>query len=394
MTDEISNKATILAVDDAPENLDVVKGILVPEYSVKAAINGKMALKIAESQQPDLILLDVMMPEMDGYDVCRELKKNPLTSHIPVIFLTAKDESEDEAAGLDLGAADYISKPVNPSILKARVKTHLALKRNMERLQSAYEVIKKQKDRMEEELILAAQIQAKMVPPGSPALPDRPDIDLWASLHPAREVGGDLYDFQIVKDGKLCFCVGDVSGKGVPAALFMATAKTLIKARSFDDSSPASIVTQVNATLCEDNEASMFVTLFLGILDLVTGELTYTNAGHNPTFVKRTDGAVKALTKLHGPIVAVADDFDYGESMLKLNAGDLLFAYTDGVTEAMNNDEALYSTSRLQTLIAESTLSCAEDALRIVIEDVRRFEEGAEQADDVTILTLKMLSSG
>ena len=125
-------KPVILAVDDTPENLDVVKGILATDYTVKAAINGKMALKIAEKQPPDLILLDIIMPEMDGYEVCKQLKSNPLTREIPVIFLTAKDQTTDESKGFELGAADYMLKPVNPPILEARVRTHIALKKSMD----------------------------------------------------------------------------------------------------------------------------------------------------------------------------------------------------------------------------------------------------------------------
>ena len=134
-------KSTILAVDDTPENLDVVKGILGADYVVKAATSGHMALKIAEKQTPDLILLDIMMPEMDGYEVCRRLKENEATKDVPVIFLTAMDQTTDEEHGFELGAADYITKPVNPPILEARVKTHLALKSSMDDLQDAYALI-------------------------------------------------------------------------------------------------------------------------------------------------------------------------------------------------------------------------------------------------------------
>ena len=144
---ESRHKFTILAVDDTPENLDVVKGILAKDYIVKVAINGPMALKIAEKQPPDLILLDVMMPGMDGHEVCQKLKENPDTRDIPVIFLTAMDQTSEEAYGFSLGAADYIAKPVNPPILQARVRTHLALKESMDELQKAYGIIKSQKDR-------------------------------------------------------------------------------------------------------------------------------------------------------------------------------------------------------------------------------------------------------
>jgi len=236
-----NNKFTILAVDDTPENLDVVKGILSPEYIVKAATSGPMALKIAEKQKPDLVLLDIMMPDMDGYEVCKRLKENEDTRDIPVIFLTAMDQTTDEKRGFELGAADYMTKPVNPPILKARVGTHLALKQSMDKLQSAYEIIKVHKERMEQELNVAHDIQMSMLPLEFPAFPEREEFSVHALLQPAREVGGDFYDFFFINDDEICLIVGDVSGKGVPAALFMAVTKTMIKTQAVDDPSPASI---------------------------------------------------------------------------------------------------------------------------------------------------------
>ena len=237
-----SDKATILAVDDTPENLDVVKGILSDDYIVKAATSGAMALKIIDKQAPDLILLDIMMPDMDGYEVCRRLKADAATAGIPVIFLTAMEQTTDEAQGFALGAADYITKPVNPPILKARVGTHIALKRSMDELQAAYAIIKKHSERMEQELSVGHDIQMSMLPLDFPAFPDRDEFSLHALLKPAREVGGDFYDFFFVDDDHLCLVVGDVSGKGVPAALFMAVTKTIIKSHAADDPSPCSAV--------------------------------------------------------------------------------------------------------------------------------------------------------
>ena len=190
MSEGHREKPVVLAVDDTPENLDVVKGILTPEFTVRAATSGKMALKIIEKQQPDIILLDIMMPGMSGYDVCEQLKADPSTRDIPVIFLTAMEQTTDEAKGFELGAADYITKPVNPPILEARVRTHLALKFAMDELQSAYAVIKKQKDRMQEELNVGRDIQMSMLPIEFPPFPDRSEFDLHAILEPAREVGG------------------------------------------------------------------------------------------------------------------------------------------------------------------------------------------------------------
>jgi sigma-B regulation protein RsbU (phosphoserine phosphatase) len=334
-----------------------------------------------------------MMPEMDGYEVCRLLKSNSATQHIPVIFLTAKGETEDEAHGFELGAADYISKPVSPAILTARVRTHLTLKRNMEELQAAYAIIKRQKDRMEQELTVAAEIQASLLPAGKPAFPERGDIDLWAELYPAREVGGDLYDFYFLDENHLCFCVGDVSGKGVPASLFMAITKTLIKSRSLDDRSTASIVTHVNAALSEDNEMAMFVTLFLGILDLETRDLTYTNGGHNPPLIKRRDGQLEVVDTRHGPIVGGVPGITFQEGRLRLDPGDLLLSFTDGVTEAMNSDNGLYTSDRLESLITNTQLDSSERTVGAVMADVERFEAGAERADDITILALRVKST-
>ena len=176
-------KKTILAVDDARGNLDVVKAILSPAHTVKAAISGKMALKIVEKQKPDLILLDIMMPEMDGYEVCRLLKEDPGTRDIPVIFLTAKDQTMDEAKCFEMGAADYIHKPFSPPILLASVATHLSLRKKLEDLEKAYAIIDSQKNRMEEELNIGHEIQMSMIPT---KMPDRHEFSLDAVLEPAR----------------------------------------------------------------------------------------------------------------------------------------------------------------------------------------------------------------
>src|SRR5210317_1956749 len=298
-----ASKPVVLAVDDTPENLDVVKGILATDYMVKAAINGEMALKIVEKAPPDLILLDIMMPGMSGYEVCEQLKANPDTRDIPVIFLTAMEQTTDEAKGFELGAADYITKPVNPPILEARVMTHLALKQSMDELQAAYGVIKQQKDRMQEELNVGHTIQMSMLPQAFPAFPDRTEFDLHALLKPAREVGGDFYDFFLLDSDRICLVVGDVSGKGVPAALFMAVSQTMIKTAAKGDTSPASIVTRVNDALSMDNPASMFVTLFLAIVDIRTGRFRYCNAGHNPPYIVHPGGQLTCLDQRHGVVM-------------------------------------------------------------------------------------------
>jgi sigma-B regulation protein RsbU (phosphoserine phosphatase) len=379
---DMTDKFTILAVDDTPENLDVVKGILGSDYIVKAATSGPMALKIAEKQPPDLILLDIMMPDMDGYEVCRRLKENELTKDVPVIFLTAMDQTTDEAQGFELGAADYMTKPVNPPILKARVATHLALKSSMDQ-------IRKHKDRMQQELNVGRDIQMSMLPVDFPPYPDRKEFSIHALLKPAREVGGDFYDFFFVSDDEICLVLGDVSGKGVPAALFMAVTKTMIKTQAADDSSPASIVTRVNEELSADNPACMFVTLFVAIVNVRSGELRFTNAGHNPPYILRHDGKLDCLDQRHGPIIGAVEGVAYREDQIEIGEKDTLLLFTDGVTEAMDTSNQLYSEARLEEFLKKSD-NTPEQLTVAVLDAVEQFATGAEQADDITILAFRI----
>jgi phosphoserine phosphatase RsbU/P len=379
-------RPVVLAVDDTPENLDVVRGILVPQYKVKAVNNGAAALKLAQKQPPDIILLDIMMPEMDGYEVCRQLKANPATAEIPVIFLTAKDQTADEAEGFSLGAADYIHKPVNPPILQARVKTHVALKKSMDDMRDLSAALAVAKERMEVELNVGRDIQQSMLP--DTALACR-EVDLCASMDAAREVGGDFYDYFMLNEQELCFCVADVSGKGVGAALFMAMSKLLIKSRAADDLQPSKILTRVNSDLALDNPECMFVTVFLGTINLATGRINYTNAGHNPPLIKRASGEVEEVVEQHGPVLGIEEGRTYGQSSIDLGPGDVLLVFTDGVTEAMDSEDKLYSDERLVSTLGELGVIAADSVLQTVSDSVDEFARGAEQADDITMIALQ-----
>ena len=389
MNDE-ETKPVVLAVDDTPENLDVVKGILVPAYKVKAVTSGEMALKLAARQPPDIILLDIMMPEMDGYEVCRRLKADPATAGIPVIFLTAKDQTADEAEGFALGAADYIHKPVNPPILQARVDTHVALKKSMDELQALSRALAAAKQRMEIELNVGRDIQQSMLPEEGP---QPAEIALAASMDAAREVGGDFYDYFPLSDDEYCFCVADVSGKGVGAALFMAMTKLLIKSRAQDDRLPSKILTRVNADLAADNPECMFVTVFLGVINLRSGEISYTNAGHNPPLLRRADGTVAEVDAQHGPVLGIEEDREYGQGSFVLGQGEVLLVFTDGVTEAMDIADQPYSDERLLALVENLDQPSPAQLLTAVRTSVDEFAQGAEQADDITMISLQFKGS-
>ena len=385
----MEQRQKILIVDDERFNINVLVDLLKPNYKVMAAIGGKQALKAARGDSPpDLILLDIMMPEMDGYEVCRQLKADAATRDIPIIFVTAMGQEEDETKGLELGAADYLTKPISAAIVEARVRTQLTLRKNLENLRSAYAVIEAQKQRMQEELDAAREIQMAML---TQDFPENDTVCVRAELQPAREVGGDLYDVFELDPNRLCFCVGDVSGKGVGAALFMAMTKTLIKSRAMNDPSPASIVTHVNEVLERDNDACMFVTLWLGILDLQTGDVTYTNGGHNRPYICTRDGRVETVTAGHGPVVAAVEGMVYQESRLQLAPGDQLLLYTDGVTEARDPGDVLYTEDRLERLLRDAPAATADERLRTTMDDVWKYQADAEQSDDVTVLALQFL---
>jgi sigma-B regulation protein RsbU (phosphoserine phosphatase) len=272
--------------------------------------------------------------------------------------------------------------------------SRLAMAASATKLETAYEIIRGHKDRMEAELKVGHDLQLSMVPRVFPAFPARDEVSVYATLRPAREVGGDFYDFYFVDDTHLFFCVGDVSDKGVAAALFMAVTKTLIKARSADERSTAKIARYLNAELGRDNERCMFVTLFMGRLDVTTGELAYTNAGHDPPYVHRADGSLQRLAERHGPMVGVAPDVVYRESRRQLGPGDLLVVYTDGVTEARDADGHFFSEERMAEIVREDGGLSTDAVVDRILAAVETFERGAERADDITVLALRVLPTG
>jgi serine phosphatase RsbU (regulator of sigma subunit) len=243
------------------------------------------------------------------------------------------------------------------------------------------------KERMEAELNIAREIQFSMLPSRFPPFPDRHEFDLYATLMPARQVGGDFYDFFLIDEHHLCICIADVSDKGVPAALFMTVAKAILKSHAGREMSPAAILTEANAELSINNEASMFVSVWFGIVDLRTGGLSFSNAGHNPPYILRANGELVRIETLHGPVLAAIDMAVFGEDRLELGPGDLFLLYTDGVPEAMDPDGNAYGDARLARLIETGAPDSAEELVRAIAEDTGIFQ-GPSQADDLTVLAL------
>ncbi len=241
-------------------------------------------------------------------------------------------------------------------------------------------------ERMESELNIGREIQMSLLPQD---FPRDPRITIHAQLVAAREVGGDWYDFFFIDEDRVCFCVGDVAGKGVPGALFMAVAKTLIKSRAALDHSTASIIEYANRELNKDNTNIMFATIFIGILNIRTGELLYTNAAHNPPYRMGRNNKIEALDHRHGVMVGPMPGSKYEEEKIVLEDGDLLVIFTDGVTEAMNPDVELFSEERLERLLSSADSRPAEEVTISIFSGVDEFASGAEQSDDITVLVVQ-----
>ena len=405
MTDvpEAVEKPTVLVVDDTPDNVFLLTSLLKGQFKTKVATNGAKALEIAlTGAPPDLVLLDIMMPEMDGFEVCRRMKEKDELKDVPVIFLSALNETGDKIKAFKAGGVDYVTKPFQLQEVRARVDTHLKIRRlqaelekQNRQLQDNFEQLSRLNQRIESEIRFARSIQMSLVPKTFPAFPGRTDFDLFAVLEPAREIGGDFYDYFMFDDENLCFVIGDVSGKGVPAALFMAVTRTFIRSIWREERNPAKTLERVNNDLCVDNDTSMFVTLFCGLINLPTGSLRYARGGHNPPLLIRAGGEVGRLPWADGMLVGTMPGATFEEKEIALSPGDTLFLFTDGVTEAMNTKGELFGEEQTVMELGKTTRgeSCEQMVARLR-QVLGTHAEGAEQSDDITMMAFRYLGKG
>ncbi|NJD35537.1 MAG: response regulator [Betaproteobacteria bacterium] len=392
----------ILVVDDTPQHLSIASDVLEGSYTVKLANNGKRGLKIAATAKPDLILLDIMMPEMDGFEVCQQLKADPATRHIPIIFLTASEDAETEQRGLDIGAVDYITKPISPPVLLARVRNHLALRRHAEELEVWNRTLTQRVEEgiaerqqfalLRQELDVARQIQTGLLPLRRPLFPDRLDLEIAGIMEPASAVGGDLFDAFFVDERTLFFCIGDVSGHGIAAAMFMARAFSLMRLAAFETRLPEKVLGRINDQLVIGNDANMFVTLVCGFFEVGSGRLTYSNGGHLAPVLYR-DGVAATLPLPRGTAIGILEGVAYRQHEIVLDPDDLVLCFTDGVTEASSSTHEEYSEPRLINLVEQHGRLPLEDLLDSIRTDVAAFTGSRELEDDCTMLALRLPSA-
>lgn len=297
-------------------------------------------------------------------------------------FAAAEDTQSDAIAPLASGSRDEVGE-LAASLIYMEQELRKSI-RNLTETTAA-------KERIESELQIARDIQMSILPKIFPPFPDRPEFDLYAMIEPAKEVGGDFYDFFFIDDDCLYFVIGDVSDKGVPASLFMAVTKTLLRAKTAPNMMPDEILAQVNNELCVDNDTNMFVTVFCARLHTRTGSLWYSNGGHNPPYRLSASGKVEALERTGGLVLGVMEDTPYQTKQTTLRQGDGLFLYTDGITEAMDTQGNLFSDERLQTCLRQTSGASPRDIIRGVVDEVKRFASTAPQSDDMTALALTYL---
>ena len=379
-------RGRLLVVDDTEMNRDLLaRRLRALGHEVSVAENGRQALSLLAGGRFDLVLLDIMMPEMDGYAVLENLRADPELSRIPVVMISAVDEIASVARCIELGAADYLPKPFNPVVLRARVTATLEKKRleDRERLHARA---------LEQELEIGRRIQRDFLPD---ALPRADGWEIASLFQPARQVSGDFYDAFPTAEGAIALVVADVCDKGVGAALYMALFRSLLRSHAELHGSTAMALPAARSVVALTNDyiarthgrSNMFATVFFGLLDPSTGALAWVNGGHEPPVLRRASGEIERLAPT-GPAVGMLPEAAFASRRSSLEAGDLLLAFTDGVTEERNASGAFFGEDRLARLVAEPAPSAAEVLARIE-SDLRAFRGDTDPSDDVTVLAVR-----
>ena len=379
----------ILMVDDE-EDLELLvrqrfrRRIRKGEYEFLFAQNGKEALEALE-ENPDvhLVLSDINMPVMDGLTLLGQLEDTK--PDVKAVIISAYGDMENIRTAMNRGAFDFVTKPVDFNDLQITIDKTV---KHINDLEQAL----KNRDRLvaiRRELDVAKQVQLSGVPA---ELPVGDAFGVHAVMNPAKEIGGDFYDFFELDEHHLGLVIADVSDKGVPAALFTMITRALLKSSSRRHDSPARCLHEVNEFLCQDNDACMFVTAFYGVLDLRDGSFRYSNGGHNPPRHLTQAGTVNALPLTGDCALGIALGHQFGDSTVTVKPGDALFLYTDGITEASNHDLKEYGEQRLDGVLADGASLGAAALADSVLADVERFADGAKQFDDITCLSLRLRS--
>ena len=381
----------ILSVDDEAPMESMIKQffrhkIRNGEYEFYFARNGVEALDILNST-PDIeiILLDINMPEMDGLTLLSIVNErhNPA---LRVIMVSAYDDMANIRQAMNNGAFDFAIKPVDMDDLS------LTIEKAIRQIHYVHESQKEhsQLESLKKDLMTAGNLQQYFLPQVFPPCPEESNcLDIYASMNAAKDIGGDFYDFFYIDDDHIAFVIGDVCGKGIPAALFMAVSRTIIRSKGVECDTARECLMESNRLLTAYSTDCMFITVFYAIYNTKTGLVTYCNAGHNPPHLMRSDGTVEELPRSKNTIIGVFDNFVFKEDSLQLEPGDTLVMFTDGVTEATDPDCKEFGIGQLMTTLGGLVGKDSRQIVEAVKTTVKDFVGSAEQSDDITLLVVK-----
>lgn len=386
MSQLLQTAVKILVVDDEADMAPMIRQkfrrhIREKAFDFEFAFNGVEALeKITEFPEIGIVLSDINMPDMDGLTLLSKLKelKKP---ELKTVIVSAYGDMDNIRTAMNRGAFDFITKPVNFEDLEITINKTVSEIMSIRLWMREHDQLVS----LQQDLHISREIQQAILPKKFPPFPDEPNFDIYASMVAANEIGGDFYDFFIIDPHRLGFVIGDVSGKGISAAIFMALSRTLIRATGLKGDSVSECMEYVNNLLCKESVSSMFVTVFYGILNTQTGLIDYVNAGHNPPYFLSSNG-IREVEMTNGLALGVLDDFTFESKTIQLEKGDQILLYTDGVIEAFNLEQNAYGEKKFENLLNQSLNLPIETIVNKSFADVKDFISGAPQSDDITLL--------
>lgn len=384
------NGRKILIVDDEPDLQMLMlqkfrHKVKAKEYELVFAEDGKSAIEmILSDSEISLILSDINMPRMDGLTMLTELQHIERYC-LKTIMVSAYGDLENIRTAMNRGAFDFVTKPIDFKDLETTIEKSI---REIERLEKGLE-LESQMKALNTDLDMAARIQQQILKKDFPAYPDDKRFDVFANMIAAKHVGGDFYDFFKIDDDKFAFFIGDVAGKGMPAAIYMAVCDTMLKAIGSEVHCPAACLSKVNQMLIPVSDITTFVTVFYGILDLKSGELTYCNGGHNIPVLLSSDGSATEMEDVGGLLMGKFNFAQYEKKSITLKPGDSIITFTDGVTEAENEDAEQFEEKRLLEYLKDKSDKTITNNVKGLFLEVLKFAGIAAQSDDVTVLGIK-----
>jgi len=391
--DEVKARAIkILSVDDEPDMQELLsqkfrRQIRNGVYEFFFANNGIEALEqLRIHPDIDFILCDMNMPGMDGLTLLSKIQglHNPL---IKTVMVTAYGDIENIRTAMNNGAFDFLNKPINFEDLE------ITMNKTIEQVNQIRQSLKEREilESISKDLEIAQNIQLSLIPRQFPPFPNRTEIEIFATIRAAKVVGGDFYDFYFVDKNKLAFLIGDVAGKGIAGAIFMALSRTIVRTIAIKNLGPAMAMIESNNLISAESIDSMFVTVFFGILDVQSGELVYCNAGHTIPYIVKPDGQVNKIKPTNDLVLGIMEGIPYKQNTVTLDKGDTVFVYSDGVTEAMNAEDAFFGNGRLEAVLTKTAGAEISQINKEMVVGIDTFVNGADQSDDITTLSVRFL---